>query len=1366
MSEIIELKSLNANGPEEIISEEYHEISLEALLETDKMYPLKATPINEYDFFTCIDVNSSKEVTKKKKTKKTRKPKTVMDIIRNELAAKPLLVENNITIIDRNTQRTSYLEKIPRLDRIFPKRGLRILDTETGIHGQHRTEISPIFPLVLENRLNKQLNVPGVEYKEPILFQDDVAEYAKNEEQEKKIGKFLDLDIHNIKFKHHHEFSLEELLCVKATELYDTYKTIDKQLAELSKVISVNRKTRNSLKEQLLKLSPHRQNEVKFDKNVLKYTQLMIDAKYKYCDVMKNKKMVVHQVISLWEDIKMVREKCGVTTNNLMIDVKSKEFEQKEYEQQWIHLFEIEYNDTIVKIEYEYIKNYLKYKELKNEKNGDNAPKPKLKIDYDDLKAQVEEIVNEIIFGDKYDLCIKYNSDVGRYKNQSGKGSPDKNFKFKVFVDDILVCESDEYQNRRNRFDIDFCYSLSMEILPHNQTMSIILFENTEAVSHYKLQLSDVKTYRDDVEFLIREFEYDKVIEPTNKHVGSGFDIKTVAAKNKVRLKSSNLFKGKQYTRCQVFIKLEWHNKLNDYECVSIKSAIDMKQMLLRLLNGEEPRLDLLIEAINELYGSRVEDNETVTAALQNICKPVASKWELFDENDAEHSRFRLLQLRNKDGFLNMNNKCVPLLVSQFSTEQIHCLRNDKDDDLDYYKFQSEPNRNSIELQRFMGVKLVEKLNDRLRLVVDKLLLKKTYKDIVKDYGDFKLRDILSNSIKLSLADSSTFRKQQVLEECLLEEQEIYVTVIRAFNLLDRSNDDADGAAEDGSDDVAGFRVHPLRPLVRVSYHGVSAETNTAIGCYPTWNNTLKIKTRLEPLSSLHVDVYDQCKDILETDSDDRSGRTTVNYRKYNKWLGGTKIPLHTVLELGHIRGTFKLDVPPLVLGYENVSSKSHPTVMSKLISHIKRDASLLSLQITTSISYFGGLQTYHRPLPDDSDNDFIIRRLNDFITEYNDDFPTRNISLTFIDSSKRNKCVTEFVQPLPLPSYDYFPLDPRKTESARSKSSGHSKSSSSKGSRKKTFEEDKEDLDTWKTDENSITKKIEAAVRYVSLIPTYEARNAHVVTLTGEELLRVVYGSQLDHTILLASYFLHLGVRCWIVIGFGLPRGRSSYVLVKRHNDKPNEPFTWCIYDAAAGEKYIVREVGCPLRTVSYVFDCDNIWVNVQRSQECESISFDFNKSSDWQAVFSKPIFLPNTIPAKLYSEPYDVEDLRSALETKIKNKIQKWRSHVKTIWNRYWSSLLRDTLVQWEYWSFNPTQPRPTLGHRLKQLMASYKIFGFPINTSYLNTHLLMSHVKSTSLHVNDDPSVEFGLAVEVFAYPNNILSVWVFLASITRL
>lgn len=52
------------------------------------------------------------------------------------------------------------------------------------------------------------------------------------------------------------------------------------------------------------------------------------------------------------------------------------------------------------------------------------------------------------------------------------------------------------------------------------------------------------------------------------------------------------------------------------------------------------------------------------------------------------------------------------------------------------------------------------------------------------------------------------------------------------------------------------------------------------------------------------------------------------------------------------------------------------------------------------------------------------------------------------------------------------------------------------------------------------------------------------------------------------------------------------------------------------------------------------------------------------------------------------------------------------------------------------------------------------------YINTKLVISNIKSTSIHANDDPNVEFGLGVEVFAYPNNVISVWVFLACITRM
>lgn len=101
-----------------------------------------------------------------------------------------------------------------------------------------------------------------------------------------------------------------------------------------------------------------------------------------------------------------------------------------------------------------------------------------------------------------------------------------------------------------------------------------------------------------------------------------------------------------------------------------------------------------------------------------------------------------------------------------------------------------------------------------------------------------------------------------------------------------------------------------------------------------------------------------------------------------------------------------------------------------------------------------------------------------------------------------------------------------------------------------------------------------------------------------------MLYGSPLDHTILLASYFLHLEIKCWIIIGFALPRGLSSYVLVEHFHNKilrsndhitsgmcgGNEGYVWYIYDAVAGERYELREIGCPLKTVSYVFDSENV--------------------------------------------------------------------------------------------------------------------------------------------------------------------------------
>lgn len=196
-----------------------------------------------------------------------------------------------------------------------------------------------------------------------------------------------------------------------------------------------------------------------------------------------------------------------------------------------------------------------------------------------------------------------------------------------------------------------------------------------------------------------------------------------------------------------------------------------------------------------------------------------------------------------------------------------------------------------------------------------------------------------------------------------------------------------------------------------------------------------------------------------------------------------------------------------MLFGYEN-SPKQSETTFSELSQLLKREKSFLSLQVTTSLSHLGGFHTYHQPITNDTEEDFIIRHLNEFVTEYVNDFPGRNISLTFIDSTGKNKCVSEFLQAIPVPNHDSFPIDPKKLESARSKSSGYSKSTSSKSSRKKSLTDDKESasIETWRSDEVQLRKYIDAVVRYVSLIPSYEITDTHVVTLMGVVILTLFY--------------------------------------------------------------------------------------------------------------------------------------------------------------------------------------------------------------------------------------------------------------------
>uniref|UniRef100_A0A4X2JVU1 Coiled-coil and C2 domain containing 2B n=1 Tax=Vombatus ursinus TaxID=29139 RepID=A0A4X2JVU1_VOMUR len=61
--------------------------------------------------------------------------------------------------------------------------------------------------------------------------------------------------------------------------------------------------------------------------------------------------------------------------------------------------------------------------------------------------------------------------------------------------------------------------------------------------------------------------------------------------------------------------------------------------------------------------------------------------------------------------------------------------------------------------------------------------------------------------------------------------------------------------------------------------------------------------------------------------------------------------------------------------------------------------------------------------------------------------------------------------------------------------------------------------------------------------------------------------------------------------------------------------------------------------------------------------------------------------------------------------------------------------------------------------------QVSGFPIQLPYTDLQSITNAVYQTGIHSSEFPQTEFALAVYIHAYPNNILSIWIYLASLVR-
>uniref|UniRef100_H3BVM0 Coiled-coil and C2 domain containing 2A n=1 Tax=Tetraodon nigroviridis TaxID=99883 RepID=H3BVM0_TETNG len=285
----------------------------------------------------------------------------------------------------------------------------------------------------------------------------------------------------------------------------------------------------------------------------------------------------------------------------------------------------------------------------------------------------------------------------------------------------------------------------------------------------------------------------------------------------------------------------------------------------------------------------------------------------------------------------------------------------------------------------------------------------------------------------------------------------------------------------------------------------------------------------------------------------------------------------------------------------------------------------------------------------------------------------------------------------------------------------------------------------------------------YVSLIPSLPDRGLFSASCelwsTCDQFLTHLAGDKADHAVLLCNYFLFLNKKAWLIIGSAIPEGPTTYVLTY-------EDGQYLMWNPRSGQSYTQYDAFCPLQTVGSLVNGDNVWLNIQTHTSPMRITFDNMKADLWKPFFSQLFYtgLPGIQPERLvYQQPDKAAaaQLQRRIEKTVKDKFMEWRPHQPTHWNRYCISILKKFLPKLELSERQSDAERHC--HELQKLLGDMRISGFPLHHPFFEIQDVIKAVRSTGVHNIQAPNVEFALAVYVHPYPNGILSVWTYLASL---